>query len=918
MKKKNIVKAAAAAFIAANITATVVPVYADEGDDSDVTKDESVYTVLNADGSVNEITVSDQLHSEDGFNNYDDKSDLKDVQNLKSEDPVKTSKDGFVWNSKEKDIYYQGTSTNDLPMDIKITYTMDGKKQTAKSLVGKSGHIQIKISVDNKQKQTFESNGKKYELATPFVTVAGAMLDQDKFSNVEINEGTVTSDSSHNIAAAVMIPGLKDGLSSVMDSDIYSAISSYLIDDITIDADVKDFESPTIMLAAATSTDALKDELGDVDIPDISSQLDQLQDATNKLIDGSQSLYDGAVKLDDGTGTLLNGINSLSSGANTLASGADKVSAGANSLQSGLGQLSGKSGELRSGAKQVADGILDTANKQLTEAGLEQVTWSNYADKIGEYLGVNDTMRAQAKAQIRSTVKETTGSDVIDSDLDALLYLALTNSSGDSADTNVLKKDMQTQGARVQAAQTVAANLPAAQAAAQKGVNDSATATRINENVKTPAVETLKASILKSGLTSNDKEATQMATLILNYVGANYDKLSGDSLQDKVTKFATSYATSAGKHTAAATAVGAYKKTSNPFADPTAKAALNQLGITKNDQFSGYVTQISGVVKDQKTATLLLYYTAENYQYLSGSDIFAKVQAASTELKNTQATQASVNSSTDGTALNNVLYNEVIAQIKAAGADDSTAPLVLAYTANNYDTISGNTLTDKITNAAASLTDAQAVQNAVSDASSADGQQTIKGFLTRLVKNDGSYKTLQDANLIDTLNKVDTFVKGVNQYTAGVDTAYAGSKTLASGASQLASGASQLKSGITQLQSGAKTLKSGSDTLASGAKTLLDGMKQYNDEAISKLTKNEKITTLQDAADLFTVIEENADDYNNYSGISEGTDGSVKFVYKVEGVKEVKKSKSTNDSGKKDNRSFWERVVDLFNFSDLF
>lgn len=908
MKKKNIAKAAAAAFIAANITATVVPVYADESDDSDVTKDESVYTVLNADGSVNEITVSDQLHSENGFNNYDDKSDLKDVQNLKSEDPVKTSKDGFVWNSKDKDIYYQGTSTKDLPMDIKITYTMDGKEATAKSLLGKSGHIQIKIAVDNKQKQTFESNGKKYNLATPFVTVAGAMLDQDKFSNVKINEGTVTSDSSHNIAAAVMIPGLKDGLSSVMDSDIYSAISSYLIDDITIDADVTDFESPTIMLAAATSTDKLKDELGDVDIPDISSQLDQLQDATNQLIDGSQSLYDGAVKLDDGTGTLLNGINALSSGANTLASGADKVSAGAATLQNGLGQLSANSGTLRSGAQQVADGILATANKQLKDAGLEEVTWSNYADKVGEYLGVNYAMRAQARAQILSAVNAS-GNQVSDSQLDYLLYLAITNNSGDSTDTSVLTKDMQTQGARIQAAQQVATNLATAQTAAKQGVNDPATLTVIN-GIKASTLKTIEDTAKVDDITAKN---------VLKYVAANYSTLPGDNLEAKIKNFAATATPMLTKVKAAQ--IAATKYGANPFSNQTYNYMLSQAGITDERVFS---QTIAGIAQAKKItlneATLLVYYTLNNYTSLDGNGLTGKMQTAGAELNNAMNMQAALTAAgtQDDSTLNNVLYSETINTIKASDVDDSTAALVLAYTANNYGSLAGDTLTAKITSAAAALNDANAVKNAVATASSADGQQTIKGFLTRLVKNDGSYKTLQDANLIDTLNKVDTFVKGVNQYTAGVDSAYAGSKTLASGASQLASGASQLKNGISQLQAGAKTLKSGSDALASGAKSLLDGLNQYNDEAISKLTNNEKITTLQDAADLFTVIEENADDYNNYSGISEGTDGSVKFVYKVEGEKEEKKSNEADDSTKKDNRSFWERVVDLFNFSDLF
>ncbi len=878
MKKKNIAKAAAAAFIAANITATVVPVYADESDDSDVTKDESVYTVLNADGSVNEITVSDQLHSENGFNNYDDKSDLKDVQNLKSEDPVKTSKDGFVWNSKDKDIYYQGTSTKDLPMDIKITYKMDGKEATAKSLLGKSGHIQIKIAVDNKQKQTFESNGKKYNLATPFVTVAGAMLDQDKFSNVKINEGTVTSDSSHNIAAAVMIPGLKDGLSSVMDSDIYSAISSYLIDDITIDADVTDFESPTIMLAAATSTDKLKDELGDVDIPDISSQLDQLQDATNQLIDGSQSLYDGAVKLDDGTGTLLNGINALSSGANTLASGADKVSAGAATLQNGLGQLSGNSAAIRSAAQQVADGVLNTVNQQLSEQGLNQVTFDNFNQVLADDGYIHDTPQLEAAG--RKGVKdaiESTGNQVSDSDVDTIVYYALTNPGISGSNTT------------------------------EKITN---AANELNTIQTSIAPKALKAQQTLAGATSTDD--LYKKALAVDGVQAIVDAQRKAAASDNTA--ATAYA----------------EKTFNDAASE-AKSGANAYGVKLPDDVADgiVVSAFSAAQKDNTISSedaIKAKITENVTTYLQAllsrdtNTINSITTSYQTAAKQKGAVETAIAGLYKQTVLNTPdekVLGQIVQGIKdtTGVSDDATAMTVIVYAGQNG--VDLNTAGSELQKAQS----AQAAQtNAAADVQNANGSIVLGTYYvlaepsaTAAVKGASN-----NSSALATLVKIKAFVTGINNYTAGVDSAYTGSKTLASGASQLASGASQLKNGISQLQAGAKTLKSGSDTLASGAKTLLDGLNQYNDEAISKLTNNEKITTLQNAADLFKVIEENADDYNNYSGISEGTDGSVKFVYKVEGEKEDKKSNEADDSTKKDNRSFWERVVDLFNFSDLF
>lgn len=880
MKKKNIAKAAAAAFIAANITATVVPVYADESDDSDVTKDESVYTVLNADGSVNEITVSDQLHSENGFNDYDDKSDLKDVQNLKSEDPVKTSKDGFVWNSKDKDIYYQGTSTKDLPMDIKITYTMDGKEATAKSLLGKSGHIQIKIAVDNKQKQTFESNGKKYNLATPFVTVAGAMLDQDKFSNVKINEGTVTSDSSHNIAAAVMIPGLKDGLSSVMDSDIYSAISSYLIDDITIDADVTDFESPTIMLAAATSTDKLKDELGDVDIPDISSQLDQLQDATNQLIDGSQALYDGAVKLDDGTGTLLNGINALSSGANTLASGADKVSAGAATLQNGLGQLSGNSAAIRSAAQQVADGVLNTVNQQLSEQGLNQVTFDNFNKVLADDGYIHDTPQLEAAG--RKGVKdaiESTGNQVSDSDVDTIVYYALTNPgiSGSNTTEKITNAANELNTIQISIA-------PKALKAQQTLAGATSTDDLYNKALAVDGVKAIVDAQRKAAASDNTAATAYAQNTFNTAVNAAKDGATkaGGSLDDAIAR---------------GIVVSAFSENAKNPSDTNITNSINT-------KVTAYLTYAAKAKAGDSNAAAAYSALTQGYTNVAGNESTVETTIA-------KLYQQTVLKTPDEKVL-----GQIVQGIKGTGvSDDATAMTVIVYAGQNG--VDLNTAGSELQKAQS----AQAAQtNAAADVQNANGSIVLGTYYvlaepsaTAAVKGASN-----NSSALATLVKIKAFVTGINDYTAGVDSAYAGSKTLASGASQLASGASQLKNGISQLQAGAKTLKSGSDTLASGAKTLLDGLNQYNDEAISKLTNNEKITTLQDAADLFTVIEENADDYNNYSGISEGTDGSVKFVYKVEGEKEDKKSNEADDSTKKDNRSFWERVVDLFNFSDLF
>ena len=184
------------------VSSLMVPVSAQD----EVEKKESVYTVLNTDGSVKSVTVSDNLHSDGGFKDYQDKSNLKDVVNLKSNDPVVSNSNGYVWNSDEKDIYYQGTSKEELPLTFKITYKLDGSEYKAEDLLGKSGHLTISIKINNSSKQTYNVKGKTYNLVSPFITGLTAMFDEDSFKNVTVDNGTVTSDSSHSVVVGVMVP----------------------------------------------------------------------------------------------------------------------------------------------------------------------------------------------------------------------------------------------------------------------------------------------------------------------------------------------------------------------------------------------------------------------------------------------------------------------------------------------------------------------------------------------------------------------------------------------------------------------------------------------------------------------------------------------------------------------------------------
>ncbi len=846
MNKAKVITTAVLATVL--VASQALPLKAEGNDSSEVTKDESVYTVLNADGSIKEITVSDSLHSNSGFKDYKDTSVLTDVENLKSTDPVSSTNGGYIWNSEATDIYYQGTSTKELPLSVKIIYTLNNKEYSPEDIVGKSGHVTIKISVTNSSKQIYTVNNKNYELVTPFVTGLGAMLDDDNFTNVTVNHGTVDSDSSHSIVAGVMIPGLKAGLKQVLDYGTMNKLEDYLFDDVTIEADTTSFESPTLMIAAATSTDDLKEDFTDTDFTSIFDQLDELKDATNKLIDGSKSLYDGAITLNDGVATLQDGANKLNDGASTLSDGADSLYSGANTLYEGLGKVSSNSSSINDGVQAVADAILKTVNASLTEQGFEAITWSNYATKLKEYIGnVTDEEIANARKQIM----EAAGVD--EDTANVLIYMAAINTATDKT----FNEKIAAAGAELKEAQTIQNS---------QEFKDAQTIVGLIKNKQ-----------------FNFDATNEKVTQVLTAIRAQSAATPSEADLDKV------YST-----------IFAGIKTKTTLDDDKVKVVLAYACEKPIEGCSDY----PAVLSDNNIANAILKSPSD---VPTGADDPRNDEAVVKILKQAYASTASQ------TALSEV-YETVVASLEKSAGDN--APLVFAYGVtkhNSYDATK-DTPTSFFTEYSGDLTKLVNAETNIRKSQTDEGKELIKGVLTQIVA-----QTL-DSNLtpvLSQLNDVNKLVQGVKAYTSGVDQCYSGSKSLKDGSSKLADGAKTLKDGTSSLTSGVNTLKDGSSKLADGAKTLYDGLVEYNDEGISKLTDDSRISSLEDASNLLNAVKEQGSAYNNYSGISEGTDGSVKFVFKVEGVKNTATSTTTEETTKT-KTSFWDRIVNLFDFLSLF
>ena len=350
--------------------------HATDSEDTGFSKEESVYVKADASGNVKKTTVSEWLKNPEK-GTISDTSELKDIKNVKGDETFETGSNNNVsWKSEGNDIYYQGTIDKELPVDVKVSYKLDGKSISPKDLKGKSGKVEIQFSYDNKSKQTVNVNGEDVEMYTPFTMVSAMMLSSDEYSNVSVENGKLISDGDKKIVVGVAFPGLANDLNLKdldMDIDIPETV--------TITADVKDATVGTSITMASAE---LMNEFGldDIDsFDDLQDSIDDLEDATNQLVDGSKEAADGSKELADGAGTLNDGAGTLASGAGTLADGVNTLNeksgtlvSGVNTLASGVQAYTGGveeiyagSNDLVSGAQALASGA-DTLNTNIASA----------------------------------------------------------------------------------------------------------------------------------------------------------------------------------------------------------------------------------------------------------------------------------------------------------------------------------------------------------------------------------------------------------------------------------------------------------------------------------------------------------------------------------------------------------------------
>lgn len=398
MNLNHTVKVVGSVLLSAVMAGSMMPVtvFAQSNDENPTEKTETVYSVLNSDGSISDTIVSSWLHDEDGINNIKETLNLTDVKNIKSNE--KPSKDGntYTWNAKGNDVYYEGTATKQLPVSVKIRYELDGQEISANDIQGKSGHLKLTISFTNNYSEVKNINGKSIVIHPSYL--AGGMLNMSagKFSNVKCESGKIVNDGTNEMLAFANIPGLNETLRSAGLDKVNNQLG--ISDDVTVEADVNDFDLGSIMVGMTNEID-LASELGDIgSVSELTDGIDQLIEADNQLIDGSKQLYDGTTQLKEQAAPLTGssdqvrqlsaGAIQLNDGVKALQTGISQYTAGASAINEGVNQLYG----IPQGAAQISEGIT-TYKTQSLVSGIDDLSagLDTFRQKVNAGLSSADT-----------------------------------------------------------------------------------------------------------------------------------------------------------------------------------------------------------------------------------------------------------------------------------------------------------------------------------------------------------------------------------------------------------------------------------------------------------------------------------------------------------------------------------------------
>lgn len=312
-----------------------------------IKKSETVYVTVEG-NEIKDKSVSVWLNSDKNIK-ANDKSNLKNVKDLKTDKELKSENGYLKLDENKKDIYYKGDTDKKLPVDVSVKYFLDGKEMKASELEGKSGHLKIVITSKNNRYEAKTIDGQSRNVYSPYVVVAAMTFDDEKVENVTSEDIKVVKDGKNEIVTTVMTPGMKQNLSKIVEDKELDNFK----DEVSVEMDIKDYKPVEIY---SVITNEFFQEKKNID------SLDKLQNGVKELQDNSQKLVDASVKLSQGQDKLNSGISQMQTGVTKLHSGSQKLASSTQQMQGKFSGIQSKVGPIQGYVAQMNDGSLKLYN----------------------------------------------------------------------------------------------------------------------------------------------------------------------------------------------------------------------------------------------------------------------------------------------------------------------------------------------------------------------------------------------------------------------------------------------------------------------------------------------------------------------------------------------------------------------------
>lgn len=336
------------------------------------TKEETVYSKMNTQGDIYSTTVSNHLKNTENEKLIKDLSELTNIENTNGEETYEQKENELLWQANGNDIYYQGNTQKELPVNCQIRYELDGKNISAEELAGKRGRATIYIKYENKEKHEVDINGTKEILYTPFIVGVGTILDNTKAKNITVTNGKVVDNGKDSIILGVAFPGLQESLGIEKDK-------IEIPTEIVISYDTENFEMGNIISYITPKLLEEEDNISIDGIQKIVAQIDNLKSASKQLVQGTGDLYTGTMSYVEKSQQFGEAMNQLSEGVTTIHKNYNSIDNGIANIQEGANSLNKGAEELNTGVKQVSTGIASISSGAQTakQAATEALSKSN-------------------------------------------------------------------------------------------------------------------------------------------------------------------------------------------------------------------------------------------------------------------------------------------------------------------------------------------------------------------------------------------------------------------------------------------------------------------------------------------------------------------------------------------------------------